>query len=1376
MSLLHQESGKETLALPFNFLQSFKFQTIEEAVARNKRHFGKLAQDTLDEEERKRKAEQSKFARAAFSTLGGMAQERERQGYFAQKRQADERSRFLDLVAPDMERLQQDDQVKQSGQERERSRFLDLVTPEMEKLSQAATNLPAERQELLISPEAPVNVDDAVARLTNIRSRLSAEGRLATPQEQQELSMLQRIAERRQTATAGELSPVYEREPPEIKGANVFLQPVSQKLVEDIRGAPLGPFADPLADVVAGATSPVGILTGGAGGLPLAAKSLAGSVLLGAAGEATGIPGARYAGEIAGGLAGPTAPALARAGYRRAGAPTLRQLAVGEAGEAPLDFGIGQPPREPPGPPVGAKPSGGGDPIDGLFDGVLPNEKPSRAALASYEGRSDRQALQVYDTRQRGNARLKNLGKGAVVNNPNLSDGELTALTLAIHGEGPVPPRLQAVYDELRPLWDLETADMRAFDPDATLIENYVYRGWKPKEGAAGGRGGLGTKPGFTKQRNELSFTEMLEAGYEPISNNPYDMWAIRRLDGIRYREQSKLIERLKATGQAVEVDGPVPEGWRTPRVGPAFEGKAIVYQRTPARGEGQAIEVGRGREKELGFGGYTKRVIVPDDLAGRLENMFGSPVDWGKIGPLDIHKAITRIGNALKRVKLVGGVFQQADFAGRSGFAAFGGAADDVLHGHPISAANKVIQLPATLGKMAWANVSPARRAALRQQLLSTEPILTNRPGVTPRAILDSGMKTTDISMFQNDLRSVITEAASSPPTGWHGAANVVTRRVDQINKAVQRGLFEGVYPQAQITALRNLIVPRLARAHPTWTDAQIARSAADEVNKMFSTLGHYQTVLGSSRNLSDFAHALIFSTNEAEALIKQALSTVAGPNKGLWTEFYLGGALFLAATANVVHFAATGENLPFDRYTPIRLSKYSPIGVDYNPEFMSPDVPGIKGRGGVPLKVDLMMQMDTVFRVLDPANFIKARENVGPRAILSQLEGKDFYGRPLSGPKDRITQAVADLGMPIPGQNIAGIIRDKVPGAADWIPEGEGRLGASGLGAQISGVNLRAEPTRALLDRWAQESGLQKADGAPVQRWDDLEPSQRKQAEADTQLQHELELRSETQLQRGGEPGYAKLKEVDQRRLAEEAQAVQLFQRSGDGEIFRKQVQSIQANAAIERAQVDRDFALFKERGTLPSDPSKRALVEYYNVFSKARLPGGGLDFDTLDSEMASLEKGWTPAQKAYVERNIGLTEHSPEVRRVLAAGKLISGYYDIPKWRGVSLDRQEQIQEVHDLVAQLKIQMARSGRPDISTKALYRLAVTKYGVDPELRLLAYKLRPGSKTASKRRNPLAESFLLENARELEPFYPELYRRETLQVALGEKELVGVR
>jgi hypothetical protein len=220
------------------------------------------------------------------------------------------------------------------------------------------------------------------------------------------------------------------------------------------------------------------------------------------------------------------------------------------------------------------------------------------------------------------------------------------------------------------------------------------------------------------------------------------------------------------------------------------------------------------------------------------------------------------------------------------------------------------------------------------------------------------------------------------------------------------------------------------------------------------------------TSRFLRETGRRVLFSMNESEALLRQAASAInpKGYDKAFWIQHWLGAYLFLGATANLIHFASTGEPLPLGRYTPISKTKDGPIPFGYNTTFMSPTIP-LTGKGSTEIMLDLVGQLDTAFRILNPVSFITARESVPVRALENQLQAEDFYNMPIDtvgpgGVASRTTHLIQDLFAPIGvGQAGANIMGEQWPGAQPFISMGEEKLGTAGQLVQAGGANLRGE-----------------------------------------------------------------------------------------------------------------------------------------------------------------------------------------------------------------------------------------------------------------------------------------------------------------------------
>lgn len=880
-----------------------------------------------------------------------------------------------------------------------------------------------------------------------------------------------------------------------------------------------------------------------------------------------------------------------------------------------------------------------GRPTGGIFDDILPTEKIETGIVRMYEGRTGTAGLELQRDLDNGNRLLQDLRigrrNGRLVNverTPEIED-----LFKALHGEGVVPPRLKQVFDDVKRMIAEESNATLRDNPEFVMKDDYFYRGWRaPKETKAGvGRGQVGAKPGYQKPRVDATFSELLDEGWEPLSWNPYEMAALRRNAGVQFREQKQLVESFKQTGIAVAVDAATPDGYRVPRIGPAFEGKPFAF--IPGA-EPLSDAVGARV-------GYTPRYAVPNKVADQLENIFGRKPDSGFLGTW-------AKGNAkLKQTKLLFSLFQQVDFATRQLGSGFAGAIDDILSGKPLSAVKKVITVPSESAKLFTANVSGARQASLRDSILSTRPLFNERPGVSLRSISDAGWNTSDISIINTSIKRALDDIAKGGNVGpvkgalrSAGGEGAITgaplRRWKMLNEASQKGLFEGVYPQAQVSTLKRFIVPRLMRQHPDWTDAQISAAAATEINKLYSSLGNFQQTIKNPVS-KEFIQSLVFSTNETESLLKQAASTVIGPNKLLWTEYYLGGFVALATVANLVHFAATGEPLPLDRYKPIKKDGFGPLPIGYNSQFLSPQVPFLRGRNDTPIDVDLMGQMDTVFRLLDPQGFIEARENVGLRALQSQQSGEDFFGRPLDGPKERMGQLAADLAEPI------GVSQFR--GALDIGPEGEGRLGNIGQALQGTGINLRGETTANMKDRKAAEYH----NGA---KWSELTKDQR-----DELIAKDADLRNEMEARRDEAAASGQQWAINQTRASDATEQAMTYQMGSDQRLLSGEITPEEWRAALS----DRQLELRTIKGTIYGNAGTKqgedpVLDAYFRAMDDAvRKDDGTFDGAKFGAYIDTLSQ----KDLDYIASQTGVSLNTALVQQWRHDVKLLSdsGYFD-------------------------------------------------------------------------------------------------------------------
>lgn len=921
-------------------------------------------------------------------------------------------------------------------------------------------------------------------------------------------------------------------------------------------------------------------------------------------------------------------------------------------------------------------------------EGFVPGEDYGIGSFRQYEGTIGSLAKEVELGMHKGQQLATDLGF--------LPERDGLDMLRALQGEATPDPRFLPLYNWLRLNATGEgQVTRKAFESmgipwnpriaDESYFPRYFRRVELPTaevENIMRGGGGFAQRRGFQKHRVDATFGDLVdgvfqdEKGFyklEPLTKDPFQMLALRQLQGIEAREQNALMKRWldPVIGVAVRVDrktGIMPEGYRVPRGVRAFEGKPVSFIIAEEDTEGikAALEnfgpdaadaVAQRQRAALTF---TDPVAVPEKLADLLEGMYGPGLSLGKVGGVDILKAIQAGGNVAKRAKLFGSLFQQVDFTTRSGFAAFGGAIDALLRGEPAEAVAKLAKFPRQVGDIVRANLSPKFRQQLTEEILSGKALFPERPDLSLRLIAENGWIQHDPSLMARDIRAALQQEIDDALSAGGKASQLkdATRKLKSIDKAMQAGLFDGVYPQSQKFALENFIVPRLMHQHPEFSSKQIAANAAMEVNKMFSTLGNYQTVV-KNRAMKTMLHSLIFSTNETESLIRQAGSVFAGPNKQLWGEYYLGGALMLGATANLIHLAATGEMLPWDRYSPIDVgdkpgARYNKlgIGIGYNSNFLQPTLPLLRGRSGSRVDLDLMGQMDTALRLLDPISFFQARENVLPRALVNQALGEDFYGRPIDtvGPRgivSRAQQAAQDIFQPVGAGMVAEAARQAVPGADKLIPENEGRIGVGGSLIQASGLNLGGEGTAEILDRYAQQTyGM---------GYKDLEPVQKEElVKANPKLERELEMRRKTAAERQDQSAI----------LGEKVTEIRERQKSADdqfltGTVRREDWLSARKDRLHEISVLKKDFFSDKQRRN-PKTP----LDFYFKQIEAATDPTTGeVNWTAVDAWREALPE----EDQAYIERNTGIGD--------TPLGKMLrtmqSEYYSLARYRGYTAD---------------------------------------------------------------------------------------------------------
>ena len=918
-------------------------------------------------------------------------------------------------------------------------------------------------------------------------------------------------------------------------------------------------------------------------------------------------------------------------------------------------------------------PAGDDQPLDtfiAIANQATRGEKPRETLLRRHGGAvraAENEARIIVD---KGGASLQRSGIGKAIGGrtvPRQEDiPQLDELFNALHnpsaverGEIVVAPQFADDFARLRELTNWEFKARIDFDPNMARVDDYFYRGWKPPEGmfADSGelvKGSVGRRPAFKMPRVNATYREMREAGFEPLFWNPYEQWRVSRLQGIRNREQAALINHLKQIELALpnsREQGLI--GWRTPDIGPVFRGKPYAT----VADDGTPVVA------------FTERWVVPDELANRLETLYGVPLkEVGKIYPfgkeIDLLKVVDAVTFIPKRAKLIGSLFQQIDFLWRNQFGSWAAMVDDLYHGHPVSAVKKLAAYPRSATSMIQANLGPGARLRIRETLNSTEPLLPDRPGVHFRGIMEGGLSVIDPTMLPGDIDKAARVVAQQ--NNLLGVRSVM-RIVAEFESAARRGLFEGWYPAAQITDIRNNIAPMLAREFPNHTDAQLNGEIARRTNLKYSTIPAEQSIF-QNRFVRGILSRAFFSPGEGEGLLRQATGAIRGPQSAFWRKHWIGAYVGLLSVANVIHFASTGKPLPAERWVPLSKDNWGPLPVSYNRDFASPNIP-LVGRSGVPLMLDLVNQMDTALRILNPGSFLSSRESVPLRAITNQKKAENFYGQPidtvgpLGGIVSRSAQLASDLFLPIgPGEAALQEARTRIPAVAAVVPETEGRIGTAGRVLQAPGLNIRAETTPQFMDRAV--SLIFPDEEFPVkERWMD------RFTRAQPQFAPELAERLETSVTRGRGIFSGKLEDINRREQI-------VYQNLIDtNTVTFQNVRDARKRFAGER----RGAGLGEEF----SDTSDPILAQYFALFQDPQLRDGF----TLDGDINSprfneaflrLKRGLTLEQLEYLKRNTNLR---PIPRPII---------------RALSRAEQAAIQESHRARSN---QLLKAGRRDLS-----------------------------------------------------------------------------
>ena len=1073
----------------------------------------------------------------------------------------------------------------------------------------------------------------------------------------------------------------------------------------------------------------------------------------------------------------------------------------------------GAPPRRPPPVAGGATPDG--PQFDAILDAAIKGEKPDQALMRRHQGVIDARSAQLSVEVTENNKELVKVGlgqnfRGSVVARTEGSFDELNSLLhnpgAVARGERIVPNELRPIYDKLRAQTDFEQAARIDFNPDQALVEDYFFRGWKPPEGmftGSGQRGALGRNPAFKLPRVDATYDEMFEAGFRPMFENPAEQARYSQLMGIKYREQSRLVEKMQALELALPVKGgPVPEGWRVPKVGPAFEGKPYA--------EGAKVS-------------FTRQWAVTDSMANRLENIYGKTPRLGKgeiFGKtVDFQKAVDALTFLPKRAKLVGSVFQHLDFLSRSHIGAWTGFVDAIRRGDPAAGVVHLAKWPKSAVEIVHSTFSPGARARLAKLGIDPKPLWKDRQ-ISNLMLREEGLSLRDPTLGI-DLDDVIRQVKAEPRIVRLGKFPI--RALDALERQWRQGLFQGTYPAAILSDVKNNIGPMILRQHPEATDRQLAGMIATAANKLYSVIPESQSVI-QNKQARWFLTRFLFSLGENEGLLRSFTGAIRGENAALFRTRLVGTYLGLMALAGTIHFASTGKPLPLDRFVPVSKDKFGPLPFGYNTDFASPTLP-IKGRGGVDIELDLVMQQDTIFRILDPKSFLNARFSVPVSSLRNQAAGTDFFGAPINtvgpgGVFSRTSQLVQDLFAPIgAGQAGLEILRNNVEETEGLITPGEGRLGTAGLGIQAGGVNLRAERTPELLDRIRAEvlrdRGIQESYGEIATT--DLPLKAEIDIDVEERIGAELEVRGETAELRGQQTpqtvGFEALEATRERQQAEQlTDDAQLNSDRWTGDVWRERYADRQREFFASREQIREDFQItFNERES-PSKSVNAAIDAYFDVNideGTFNLPDGTIDWDAFFDARDATLRPLSSTDRARVVQWLRKFD-TPTVTEFRRAKDIINRMFDTPKYKDLTLAEGEEADRIlNEDVPNLQAQALREGieleRTDAVHFILERDAVSEEvkawlqtrfkkpraqavkdilrdrlraaGVPTDI-IRRIVDRPGPKLETLV-NPERDTILIENQEILAKFYPDILARQLnreQEAGLGETAFAAVQ
>ena len=879
---------------------------------------------------------------------------------------------------------------------------------------------------------------------------------------------------------------------------------------------------------------------------------------------------------------------------------------------------------------------------------------------------------------------------------PNqFSENDLYHVLSVLHGEGDrqiasLPPELQRYTQRIRDYtqqmeaeelafwtmadeegWEtfLNTSPREMIDRmEATKAKTGFYfpRFWADiDDGEAVTRpiGTGGGRPGHTFGRTDKTFNEIWGEGRRPLYNDPFLMLIHSQMQRHAYHRKAVFLNQAIEHGlarKASDLNLQDQRQWRVPDVGRPFM--------ADSRMDSWAVD--------------NRMADYLENLSGRRPHL---PVYIPKLGERDVFTGLAKTANTFKMSKFLLSFFQPYDLMSRM-VLKMGGSevmrpfdlGYDAVRG--IRGMERPPQRPWAMARVPRAikNIfsmyltgNDARSMRAVAEALSDDPVyIHNGVPITHRMYVREGLGIGgDRSVFLNTAQQGMVEGIDNFIANMErkpGARHAVA-----VKDWLQNGLFQAFYQQAMFELMDSFYVPHFIRKYPNLSAEQIVAHSADKANRFMSAHQPWQQWMFSNPEWSRWLQLGLTSTSEPRAWFGETMRAFpASGNRDWETHAAFWGSMMIAYGAVTEIMSAVSQdhqNFDPDTYIPIKIdpeipfvpdalagneAAYAPLRVAYSKDFLRSPIPGLLGRGGRALTLDLPAQADTALRFLDPQAFISSRINIPWRAIKNQYDGKTWTGDPVDSWQKRLIQGAADI-LPIGVEGTVQAFRDsemgRESGIREWVPETEGRIGGTGRALEtIFGVNITAENNTGYRNRMSRDLGL-------LDEYGENEPYQKQivNREIERVSGGELKLSAETGATRGQEWSVY-TKTINDLRDEEQTRYNDLVRMSRSGvpvgQIVR-QYFDIEREYANRRDQVRSDFGVeFDQESDSPMDS---LMNEYYGLVEQAQTPGGNFDYLTYIQIREQFINSLSPDQREYILRNTNLTPIPDGLMDILERG---------------------------------------------------------------------------------------------------------------------------